>query len=189
MLLAHKDLERVVKVNRGLSLLMTVAFGVIASYFSTNVISYFPATNQIVPTALVGLITLPVILLVQCLHKMTELEKISGVSASEQRRILPKIQGSKLFYSVKIGIIVIANLATLGLFFLAPSTLVIFSYPVINYGLALLGFMAVFSTVTVFECYIEIHTIQSFEAKVANRSRAKKAADDALAKLKPSSAK
>lgn len=173
------------KINRGIWLILTVALGVAAGFIMTHLLSYFPANSQFTPTVLLAALSAPVVYLWHCITKLTELKKLSGISKSEYRRLVSKINASKLFYSLKMGFIILCNMLIAYAFFLAPSTVEIFSIPILKIAVAMLGFMAVFSCLTLIESYIEAHTIQEFEAKVANRENNKRQVEESLSKLKP----
>lgn len=176
-------------MDRGVSLLLTVALGVAVGYMMTRLLSYFPTGSQITPTILLAAISTPVLYLWQCVLKLNELKKLTGISQSEFRRLLPKIQASSFYYKIKMGVIIICNLCIALTFFLVPSSVVIFTLPIINYALAFIGFMIVFSTATLIECYSELGKIHDFEVKISKRESDRKRVNETLTKLTPEKSK
>lgn len=170
-------------------LLLTVAIGSVAAYLMTRSLDYFPVTSQALPTALIAAVSAPILYLWQSILKITDLQKLSGVSNSEFRRLAPKIKGAKIYYGGKICFTAAINLLIGICFFLSPSTLVIFAIPILKIAVGMLGFMAVFSFFTVIECYLETHAMHEFEVKVAKRTAAKNSVEEKLAKLNPQTVK
>lgn len=170
-------------------LTLTVAIGSVAAYLMTLSLGYFPASSQMLPTVMITAVSAPILYLWQSILKITDLQKLSGVSNSEFRRLAPKIKAAKFYYGGKIGFTIFCNLLIGIFFFLSPSTLEVFSIPIIKIAVAMLGFMTVFSLFTVLECYLETHAMHQFEVKVANRAAAKRSVEEKLAKLNPKSAK
>lgn len=171
------------KIDRSVSLILTIAVGLIVGYMMTRFLIYFPKGSQLTPTVLLAAVSAPVVYLWQCVLKLNELKKITGLNKNEFRRLMPKIKASKAFYLIKMWIIIISNILIGLAFFLAPSTFTLFSIPIIHYAVASLGFMAVFAAQTLLECHSELGKIHDFEIKIEKRENDRKRVSEALASL------
>ena len=151
----------------------------------TLLLDYFSSPSQVVPTVLLAAVSAPVFYIWHCIVKLTELKKIASLRHSEYRRLLPKISSSKAFYFIKICLIVLTNILIGLMFYLAATGFEIYSIPIVKIAVALLGFMIVFSTATLFECYIDANTILEFEVKLSKREQDKKRVEAVISKLHP----